>query len=323
MESGAVGWTHLSNPGTNNTGLDTWELSSARTSSGVNAWYAKDTETKTDQLLISPAIVLPGVEESPITLYFSNYQHFEDPNSDGRCWDAGILEVSTDGGTNWSQIPNSELLTDPYDNVIWNNTPGNNPITEDYGATQAWCANPQDWLISAVDLDAYAGQTVNFRWRIGTDSAAGNEGWYIDDVSVQSCQTPATAGFDHNSPIQLGETAVFTNTTVGSPPLTYSWDFGDGSGTSTDENPTYTYAITGTFTVSLTASNAFGTDTFIDTFDVIDVDDTPTLYLPAVFKADASPASGTAALPFGGLILLPAMVGIGFFSYWRRKRSDQ
>ena len=242
LESGAVGWTHMSNPNTDNTGLDTWTLSSARTSSGVNAWYAQDTETKTDQLLVSPAVVLPGIEESPITLYFSNYQHFEDPNNDGRCWDAGILEISTDGGTNWSQIPNGELLTDPYDNIIWNNTAGNNPITEDYGATQAWCANPQDWLISAVDLDAYAGQTVNFRWRIGTDSAAGNEGWYIDDIKVQSCEAPESG---------------------------------------------------------------------------------PTIYLPIVRKVDTTSANGTAALPFGGLILLPAMVGLGYFSYWRRKQSGE
>lgn len=32
----------------------------------------------------------------------------------------------------------------------------------------------------------------------------------------------------------------------------YSWDFGDGSGSSTDENPTYDYASAGTFTVELT-----------------------------------------------------------------------
>jgi hypothetical protein len=240
LESGAAGWSHMSNPDTDNTGVDTWTLSSARTSSGVNAWYAQDTETKTDQLLVSPAVALPGIEESPITLYFSNYQHFEDPNTDGRCWDAGIIEISTDGGTNWAQIPNSELLTDPYDNVIWNDALGNNPITEDYGATQAWCANPQDWLISAVDLDAYAGQTVNFRWRIGTDSAAGNEGWYIDDIKVQSCEAPES---------------------------------------------------------------------------------NPTLYLPSVHKRDVASAEETAALPFGGLILLPAMVSLGFFSYWRRKQS--
>ncbi len=39
----------------------------------------------------------------------------------------------------------------------------------------------------------------------------------------------------------------------------YSWDFGDGIGTSTEEDPSYTYAETGTYTVSLTATGEGGT----------------------------------------------------------------
>ena len=42
-------------------------------------------------------------------------------------------------------------------------------------------------------------------------------------------------------------------------PTTWSWDFGDG-GTSTLENPTHTYLANGTYTVSLTTTNAFGSD---------------------------------------------------------------
>lgn len=38
----------------------------------------------------------------------------------------------------------------------------------------------------------------------------------------------------------------------------YSWDFGDGIGTSTEMNPTYTYADGGVFNVTLTAFNDIG-----------------------------------------------------------------
>lgn len=39
----------------------------------------------------------------------------------------------------------------------------------------------------------------------------------------------------------------------------YSWDFGDGVGTSTEVNPTYTYADGGNYTTTLTAINELGT----------------------------------------------------------------
>ncbi|TET23080.1 MAG: PKD domain-containing protein [Candidatus Stahlbacteria bacterium] len=43
-------------------------------------------------------------------------------------------------------------------------------------------------------------------------------------------------------------------------PTSWSWNFGDG-GTSTSQNPTHRYNNVGTYTVSLTATNAYGSDT--------------------------------------------------------------
>jgi PKD repeat protein len=42
-------------------------------------------------------------------------------------------------------------------------------------------------------------------------------------------------------------------------PTSWSWDFGDG-GRSTDRNPSHTYARSGTYAVTLTVSNAYGSD---------------------------------------------------------------
>ena len=46
--------------------------------------------------------------------------------------------------------------------------------------------------------------------------------------------------------------------TGGQSPYTYSWDFGDGS-TSNEENPVHNYNSTGTYTVTLTVTDAIGT----------------------------------------------------------------
>jgi PKD repeat protein len=59
-----------------------------------------------------------------------------------------------------------------------------------------------------------------------------------------------------------GLTATFNNNSGNS--LSYSWDFGDGD-SSSDENPSHTYAADGTYTVVLTASNLCGTSTFTQT----------------------------------------------------------
>ncbi len=54
-------------------------------------------------------------------------------------------------------------------------------------------------------------------------------------------------------------TVDFTDLSSGNPDL-WSWDFGDGGGSSTSQNPTYIYSTAGTYTVTLTASNACGSD---------------------------------------------------------------
>jgi len=60
----------------------------------------------------------------------------------------------------------------------------------------------------------------------------------------------------------------FTDTST-EDPTAWAWDFGDGE-TSTQQNPQHTYAEPGTYTVTLTATNAYGEDTATQT-DLITV----------------------------------------------------
>jgi PKD repeat protein len=72
------------------------------------------------------------------------------------------------------------------------------------------------------------------------------------------------AAFVHNGPVNVGETAVFTNTSSSAFPLDYIWDFGDGIGSSAEANPTYIYGAAGIYTVTLSAANQVLTDTTQD-----------------------------------------------------------
>jgi PKD repeat protein len=64
-----------------------------------------------------------------------------------------------------------------------------------------------------------------------------------------------------------GADASFTNTSTSASNATYLWDFGDGN-TSTDENPTHTYAASGIYTPCLTVADSCGADSSCTTINI-------------------------------------------------------
>jgi hypothetical protein len=172
FESGAAGFT---SSGTNNT----WALAADQAHSGTTSFKAQQISVVSDQYLVTPPIVVPSDGDTR-TLQFWNRQEIEDRT--GGCYDGAVLEVSNNGGATWTRLE-AELLTDPYNGPI--STCCSNPIAP----SNAWCGDPQDWLNSIVDIDAYAGQTVQFRFRSTTDSSVSHPGWWVDDVVVRYCSS--------------------------------------------------------------------------------------------------------------------------------------
>ncbi len=76
------------------------------------------------------------------------------------------------------------------------------------------------------------------------------------DVTIAQAVTSAATASDRTT--DVGVTDSFTaNAALGSGSYTYAWAFGDGD-LSTAENPTHAYAATGTYTVDLTVTDAWG-----------------------------------------------------------------
>lgn len=99
----------------------------------------------------------------------------------------------------------------------------------------------------------------------------GDTGVTIDNVAIRSLESTDPPTFpDLNAPnadfnIDTADlTATFTNTSTNA--SSYTWDFGDNIGTSTEENPSYVYTQDGTYTVTLTAVS--GDETSIMTKEV-------------------------------------------------------
>ncbi len=93
-----------------------------------------------------------------------------------------------------------------------------------------------------------------------------------------------------DAPLTVSFTDFSTNN-----PDSWSWDFGDGVGTSTAQNPSYEYTSAGTYTVALTAANCAGSD--IETkVDYITVSEPPCSETTPVADFSGSPTSGDAPL---------------------------
>jgi len=91
----------------------------------------------------------------------------------------------------------------------------------------------------------------------GTTAASANQPGYIV-VGVAPI-----AQFDAHYAFATVPTKVnFVDNSMGSTPLAYQWDFGDGS-TSTEQNPSHMYTLRGMYTVKLTVTNQFGSSTEI------------------------------------------------------------
>jgi MYXO-CTERM domain-containing protein len=132
-------------------------------------------------------------ETDDLVVSFSHRYHFE--TSDGTFWDGGVIEVSANGG-NWSDV---SKVTDPgYTGEIGDPT---NQAKNTLKGRQGFVDHNASWPKRdpvTVDLGkAFAGKKIRIRFRVGTDDAAGDYGWELDDLAFAGIvNTPFTALVD-------------------------------------------------------------------------------------------------------------------------------
>lgn len=117
-------------------------------------------------------------------------------------WDGVVVEISTDGGATWNDLP----PTDPpaYPGAL--SDTGTPPVNAcAYPATHGAFTGPvgnaslTDWTLYRTTLSSYNGRTVRIRWRLTSDPGLEYEGFYLDEVSVTNAAGPgacAPVGLD-------------------------------------------------------------------------------------------------------------------------------
>ena len=123
--------------------------------------------------------------------------------------------------------------------------------------------NSGNWKRVSIPF-SYVGNISNSAYIIATISTCNTPGGcsnkdtlYIDDFEL--IYVPK-ASFTASNTVCLGSALSFTNTSTNHP-TSYSWDFGDGTAAVTSTNPSHTYASAGTYNVTLTATNQWGSTT--------------------------------------------------------------
>jgi subtilisin family serine protease len=171
MEGGANGWT----------GSGLWHQSTLRANSPATSWYygieatrSYDTGAANGGQLTSPAINLAGAVH-PVLIYREWRQVEDVPDVD-----SAKVQVSA-SPSKWDTVSQSEFSTA----VV--------PVDWQYFATAflGWNGavpsplSQAQWVSRAVDLSAYAGQTIHIRFAFDADGLFDDfEGWYVDDVNV-------------------------------------------------------------------------------------------------------------------------------------------
>lgn len=167
QESGASKWATAIG-----VGGQTWAQTSAFPRNGSMSWFGDDVASTSDQYLtFASEVSLPA---SPWLQFWHSYDTEAGFNTG---YDGGVIEISDDNGASWEDL-GDEIESNGY----------NKTISSDYGSPlagrDAFAGNSGGYVRTDVDLSDYAGENVLIRFRLGTDSSVGSNGWYVDEVQI-------------------------------------------------------------------------------------------------------------------------------------------
>ncbi len=156
-----------------------WVSTSAASDTAPNSAFAPDPGAVSDNSLTSPAFT---INTTSAQLIFRHYYNSENT------YDGGVLEISINGGAFTDILTaGGAIIANGYTQTI--STFYSNPLA----GRQAWSGNSGGFVTTTVNLPAAAaGQTVQLRWRFGSDSSVGYPGWYVDTISINDGTTCCT-----------------------------------------------------------------------------------------------------------------------------------
>ncbi len=158
-------------------------------------------------------LVSPGINILSTTAQLTFRQNYNLQNTSATRNDGGVLEIKI-GTNSFTDIQSAggNFVTGGYIRILGNTR--SNPL----GGRSAWTGNSGGFITTTVNLPASAaGQTIQLKWRCGTDNSTASTGWYVDTIAIADsyyncCSSVAIAAAD----LALGQSFAPTNVNLGS-----------------------------------------------------------------------------------------------------------
>jgi len=141
-------------------------------------------------------ILIPGSKQKSPRVTFNHYVATE------AGYDGGNLKVRVNSEGPFEVVPKSAYIFNPPTTLATEAAGNTNPLAGQDGFTGTDGGSVRgSWGRSQVDLTmigARSGDSVELRFDFGQDGCNGNDGWYVDDVTVSTCKagTKTTATQD-------------------------------------------------------------------------------------------------------------------------------
>ena len=184
-------------------------------------------------------------------------------------WNVVVTNTDSQTGTFTNGFTVIAGITAPVASFTGTPTSGPAPLLVTFtdsssGSPTSWSWNFGDGATSTVQNPTHTYSAAGNYTVVLTATNAGGSNNITRNNYIYVFSSKPLADFSGIPTTGAAPLAVtFTDRSTRSP-TSWSWDFGDGT-TSTVQNPSHTYATTGTYTVKLTTTNAGGSDILTQT----------------------------------------------------------
>lgn len=148
------------------TGPSNWTVSNTLSHSAPNAFFAVDNSTAITDFSLAATNSISMGANPPQLSFWHNY------NTE-LTWDGGVVEISTNNGSTWSDLG-------PYMTLNgYNNSFAGGTIL---AGRPAFTGNSNGFVQTKINLFNFANQNIKFRFRALSDDNTAATGWYVDDI---------------------------------------------------------------------------------------------------------------------------------------------